>query len=144
MSEPLEAKAGDLWGAEFDPIPPSTPLVSVLQEQARILTNRTNGRIVGEVSIDAGIDIGTVWTSLFVRVPALLNYRRKLLSLAYPVEVDPLNPFPVTTFDYSESLSRELRDMDEYCEWLREILSSSEIHGLIANLLHYSQEKAAS
>ena len=85
MSDP-----DDLWGADFDPNDVESEPIRLLKKQADLLGKKTGGRVQGFVKQDVSPD-GTVWASLYARVPSLKNYEHKLISIAYPVASLALN-----------------------------------------------------
>ncbi len=145
MADDQARAGGDLWGSAFVEDPADTAPVALLKEQADALTRRTGGRVVGEVLAETDAERGTVWISLYALVPALDDYRHKLLSIAHPVIVDdPHLPFPLAVIDTQSNDGGEVLDMEGFTEWLSRILSSEEVHNVIGNLLRYSHDRVAS
>src|SRR4051794_23445120 len=107
----------DLWGRAFTDSPLESAPVALLKEQADALTRRTDGRVVGGVQQD--IEAGTVWASLYARVPSLQDYQHKLIAIAHPVVVaDPANPFPLTVMDTQSGQQDRVEDMESFERWL--------------------------
>jgi hypothetical protein len=142
MHDVASGEGRDLWGPEFQSIAVESAPFVLLKEQADALTRRTGGDVRGDVIQD--VDAGTVWSSLYALVPALRDYRHKLLSIAHPVTADPKQPFPLTVFDTSGDGRKEVEDMVSFERWLAEVLSSTPVHQVIDNLLRYSRSRAAS
>ena len=130
-------KVKDLWGPPLVEPEDSAP-VRLLKAQADALTERTKGRVVGSVAEDA-MD-GTAWTSLYAVVPALDDYRHKLLTIGHPLVVaDPEDPSPLTVCDpLDDGAIKKLSGAREFEEWLGRVLSSPKIHNVIQNLLRYN------
>ena len=142
MNDEEPVNDGDLWGPDFVGNDAQPVLVTLLEEQANALTRRTDGRIEGVVSQDPTAE-GTVWTSLYASVPALGDYRHKLLTIVHPVTADPADPFPLTVHDPVRG-SQGVADLPAFCRWLRRTLSSQDVHGVINNLLRYGDDRVAS
>jgi hypothetical protein len=142
MHDVASAKGRDLWGPDFQETPVESAPFVLLKEQADALTQRTRGDVRGDVAQE--VDKGTVWSSLYALVPALGDYRHKLISIAHPVTADPKHPFPLTVFDTLSTGEDEVHDMDSFERWLADVLSSAPVHQVIDNLLRYSRSRAAS
>ncbi len=143
MGERAPGAGKDLWGPPFEAEPVETVLVARLNEQVNALTQRTAGRVVGEVVVKTDPDQGTVWTALYARVPALNDYKHKLIAIAHPVVIkDPSDPFPVDVFDPDGK--QVIHGMADYDGWLSRILASPQIHAVINSLLRYGDDRAAS
>ena len=142
MHDVASGNGRDLWGPDFRDTPIESAPVVLLKEQADALTRRTGGRIVGEVLQD--VDKGTVWASLYARVPALQDYQHKLVSIAHRVvTADPDRPFPLTVMDTQSGDQEELESMESFEEWLGRTLSSDEVHHVVDSLLRYSHSRVA-
>lgn len=148
MSE--AAKVKNLWGdlpvEEF-----RTPHV-VLREQASILTESTNGLLIGKVAKekfnkifftpDQDVEIKFtledsqdkyVFTSrLEIIVPSINNYSISIVQIDYPIKMYPLRIMSTVTDDYQY---QKCQTESEFNENLEEILSSSEVRRIIAGLL---------
>ncbi len=148
MSE--AAKIKNLWGdlpvEEF-----RTPHV-VLREQAAILTEATDGLLVGKVikekfnnilftpSKDVRIEFTgedlpdkyTFTSRLEIIVPSINNYSISIAQIDYPLKMYPLRIMSTVTDDYQY---HACKTEDELNKQLAEILSSSEVKRIIAGLL---------
>ena len=152
MSE--AAKIKNLWGdlpvEEF-----RTPHV-LLREQAAILTEATDGLLVGKVikekfnkkfnniyltpSKDVRIkfteedlqDKYTFTSRLEIIVPSINNYSISIAQIDYPLKMYPLRIMSTVTDDYQY---HACKTEDELNKQLAEILSSSEVKRIIAGLL---------
>jgi hypothetical protein len=143
MPDHATGNGRDLWGQAFLDTPVKSAPLTLLMEQADALTRRTDGRVVGEVL--QSVEQGTVWASLYARVPALRDYQHKLVSIAHPVVIrDAVHPFPMTVMDTQSGEQDQVSDMESFERWLAGVLSSPEVHAVVASLLRYSHGRAAS
>ena len=145
MPEPKSGEKIDLWGAPFALDPPrESILIDLLRGQADALTARTGGLVEGVVLKE--IDKGTVWASLYARVPSLENYMYKILTVAHSVAADPDNPSPLSVHDTFEDGDTfdNIDGVEEFRRWLEAVLSSGPAHAVIVNLLRYGSDRAAS
>jgi hypothetical protein len=142
MHDVASGRARDLWGPEFQGTSVESAPFVLLKEQAAALTCRTNGDVRGDVQ--QNVEEETVWSSLYALVPALGDYRYKLISIAHPVAANLNQPFPLTVFDTQGDGRKEVQDMDSFEKWLADVLSSPPIHQVIDNLLRFSRSRAAS
>lgn len=153
MSE--AAKVKNLWGdlpvEEF-----RTPHV-MLREQASILTEATNGLLVGTVVKEKFTKIPFTspkyvtlkmledlqekhdkqnkytWTSrLEIIVPSINNYSISIVQIDYPLKMYPLKILSTVTDDYRY---QKCETEEEFNQKLEEILSSSDVKKIIAGLL---------
>jgi hypothetical protein len=113
----------DFWGEIEQPIV-RTP-VAILKEQAALLGAKTQNLIEAEVTTLARG--GEIHHSLYLVVPAM-DYRYELLRMWHRVtELYPVHPIAHSFL----SLETE----EQFVEWLRERLSSSETKRIVGNLL---------
>jgi hypothetical protein len=134
----------DLWGDEIHPNNVESKPVALLKKQADLLGKKTDGRVQGVFKQAASPD-GTVWASLYVRVPDLKDYEHKLISIAYPVASrNPELPFPLTAVNTRDGAKVAIDDMGAFRDWLGKTLSSDEIRSTIASLMRYSGGATAS
>lgn len=117
--------------------------VSVLRTQAKLLGERTRGLLEGEVkTFTQG---GYVYHDLNVVVPALDNYRYRLLRVHHPMSLYPVfvdeepMPFgsmrPIKPIQPVQMLGEDgLKDEDALLEWLRQALAREETKRILANL----------
>ena len=142
MHDVASGKVRDLWGPDFQGTPVESAPFVLLKEQADVLTRRTRGDVRGDVF--QKVEEGTVWLALYALVPALRDYRHKLVTISYPVTADPKQPFPLKVFDVQSGDPVEVEDMDSFERWLAGALSSTPVHQVVDNLLQYSRSRAAS
>jgi hypothetical protein len=136
--------AEDLWGGSFQPTNAESAPVTLLKKQASLLTSKTGGRVYGTVKEDVSRD-GTVWVSLYARVPSLGDYEHKLISIAHPVSAgDAQFPFPLTAVDTRLADKVLIENMARFREWLGKTLSSGEVRSIISNLMKYGAQATAS
>jgi hypothetical protein len=138
MPEPTE----NFWPANFptgndDPEP-----VLVLKQQAQLLTTVTDGHVEGVVK--RSVEAGTVYHSLYGRVPALGDYMYKFLYVAYPVSANLTNPFPIDVEDSLHLDRKSIQSMDEFRHWLKDILATEWVETTIGRLIDYSSDRVAS
>ena len=129
----------DLWPSDLGLGTVVTP-ASILRTQAKLLGERTQGMLEGEVNTwTQGSD---VYHDLNVIVPALDNYKYRLLRVhhsmtLYPVFVDE-EPAPYNSLRARTPLEklgdRGLRDEDSLREWLRQTLAKQETTQILKNL----------
>jgi hypothetical protein len=80
----------NFWQTDFDTLVVQSP-VAILREQSAFLGQKTNGQVVGEVIQDEEFDeSGCFLWMMYLRAPALGNYRFRLLSVEHGVEFYPL------------------------------------------------------
>lgn len=72
----------NLWGELPDAADIRSP-VTILREQASLLTQMTNGTLQGEVYLENSG--GRFSSTLYILAPALDDYRYSVLSVQYPV-----------------------------------------------------------
>jgi hypothetical protein len=133
-------KNEDLWPSELGLETVVTP-VSILRTQAKLLGERTQGMIEGDVRTwTQGSD---VYHDLNVVVPALDNYRYRLLRVHHPVMLYPVfvdeepKPFGhIRMIGPIKMLGEEkgLKDEDALREWLRQALARQETKQILAHL----------
>jgi hypothetical protein len=114
----------DFWGEIEQPIV-RTP-VAILKEQAALLGTKTKNLIEAEVYTD--MNSGALDHHLYLVVPAM-GYRYELLRFWHSAT----DLYPVTTI--SASTVQSLETEEQFVEWLRERLSSSETKRIVGNLL---------
>lgn len=135
-------KDADLWGPPFEEEYEETAPIVLLRQQAEFLTDRTKGRLVGEVVVRT--EGGTVWASLYARVPAMKDYSHKLISLAYPVaSAREDHPFPLSVFD-EDGDADEVKDETAFKKWLSKVLQSLGMRNVIRMLQSFPADRAAS
>jgi hypothetical protein len=124
-----------------------TPL-SILREQAGLLTQRTKGRLRGEVETWTGGE--QVIFAFNIVVPSLGGYKYTLLMMhyfprqpkGYPVFVDsaPKIVFPQGPPVEMPSVARRIENENEFRNWLRLTFGSDEVKRIVESL--YDQASA--
>ena len=127
----MNDKRENYWPTDFGVDVEITPL-TILQEQAALLGERTKNVVEGRVQtkVEDGMEF---YHSLFLIVPTLGNYRYFLLSVRYRPAV-----YPIRVFDATTDREVEARDVDEFKEKLKAILSSDRVRKIIGTLLTYA------
>jgi hypothetical protein len=134
-------KNEDLWPSDLALETVVTP-VSILRTQAKLLGERTQGLLEGEVNTwTQGSD---VYHDLNVVVPALGNYKYRLLRVHHPVTLYPIfvddEPMP---YGHIRMIQPQpivmlgeggMKDEDAFREWLRRTLAGEETRHILANL----------
>ncbi|HUB46456.1 MAG TPA: hypothetical protein VMB73_15855 [Acetobacteraceae bacterium] len=111
-----------------------TPL-TILREQATALTEQTKGTLVGEAEVlkqgDQKISIG-----LSIRVPALNDYKYRILTYDQPVTMYPGSL--VTRI--GNMTGHGILNEDDFVQQLKHLLSSEEAQRLLTSLLAQANE----
>ena len=110
-----------------------TPL-SILREQAGALTEQTHGALVGIVEADKGKGYVLV-IRLEVSVPALNDYRYRILTYEQPIDL-----YPGILYGPDDSISYPVNESD-FTSAIKEALSSPRVKNVLTSLL--SQVTAA-
>src|SRR5271166_3035486 len=121
------ATQADFWG-EIGQEELRTP-VTIMREQAALLGAKTQNVIEARVRTDAGVNSSWFVHHFDLIVPSLDNYSYELFRVQHQIELYPVN----TTGPSREQLRLETEE--QFREWLRGKLSSSETKRIIANLL---------
>jgi hypothetical protein len=115
----------DLWGdlPEVERI--KTPFV-ILKEQSELLTEKTNGLLVGEVS---GEQTGTQFDySLNIVAPTLNNYTYTIVNMTHGITL-----YPLVLRGMNKGFSCD--NEEKFKEYLHEIFTLSTTHDVISKLL---------
>ena len=110
-----------------------TPL-SILREQDGALTEQTHGALVGIVEADKGKGYVLV-IRLEVSVPALNDYRYRILTYEQPIDL-----YPGILYGPDDSISNPVNESD-FTSAIKEALSSPRVKNVLTSLL--SQVTAA-
>lgn len=140
-------KTKDLWGDLPSAETIRTPY-TILKEQASILTEKTDGLLIGEVKMSPQIEYPGIIKSLVdqerqqsqsfvaflrIKVPSLNNYTYSVLKIQYPLP--DLYPVLVTSFVAAEDRECECATEAEFENALGKVLSSSDVKRVISGLL---------
>lgn len=106
-----------------------TPYV-ILKEQASLLTESTNGLLVGEVSQEAAPDNSGLISTLEILVPSLNNYSISILSIERPIML-----YPAKVIGIIKDSSQECQTEEELERALAKILSGQPVKRIISGLL---------
>jgi hypothetical protein len=106
-----------------------TPL-SILREQASALTEQTKGAIVG--SVETRTDNGTLDVHLTLIVPALNDYRHRILTYKQPIDL-----YPGHLVASGQEMARfiEISDENQFVSEVKGILSSDRTKNILTSLL---------
>jgi hypothetical protein len=107
-----------------------TPL-SILREQASALTAQTKGVLVGVVETHSERD--KLLITLDISVPALNDYRYRILNYRQPIEIYP-------GLMYSGDAPSHIKNEDAFIECVKEILSSDRMKNALTSLLSQAAE----
>ncbi|MEL6881113.1 MAG: hypothetical protein AAFP09_11340 [Cyanobacteria bacterium J06607_10] len=119
-----------LWGE----IPTSTDLPDlpnkILKEQGAWLTEATDGSLIGETMLSNSQKQNFAAT-LRIKVPSLNSYVYNVVQISYPINI-----YPVTVSNLTETKSKVVcKDVEEYKQTLKQILSSDKVKAVITALL---------
>jgi hypothetical protein len=119
----------NLWGELPKNAEVRTPFL-ILKEQASILTQMTNGLLIGEVIRVQSRD-PEFWVILRIKVPALNSYTYSVVEVRYPPHI-----YPLTVIDLNGSGSPvKCSSEEEFEAILSQILSSDPVKRVISTLL---------
>jgi riboflavin biosynthesis pyrimidine reductase len=121
----------NLWGD----IPTSSdikPPVTILREQATILSEATNKILIGDVTVSK--DGPQVTSRLFIEAPALDNYVYVVLSVKHDIML-----YPLKVVDVATGVLYQCEDEEQYRAALKLILSSPRVHKVVASLIAQSK-----
>jgi hypothetical protein len=134
------ASKKNLWGELPSSETQRTPY-TILKEQASMLTEITNGLLVGEVKRSSEVDAFSEFTLgkqsqsfvayLRIQVPSLNNYTYSVVRIQYPIRLYPVLVKSLAVEDFHRECSSE----EEFENALGQILSSQEVKQVISALL---------
>ncbi len=124
-----------LWG-EIPITLDVKPPVIILKEQAAILSEKTGGRLRGEV--DLSHSAGKIRLDMFIVAPSLDDYEWGVLTVWHPLDLYPLQVAPG-----SGQKPVDCQTEEEFVQALKDVLSSRSVGRAISSLLAQSQERAA-
>ncbi|MGK7928933.1 MAG: hypothetical protein AB4290_27465 [Spirulina sp.] len=145
----------NLWGEIPKPEHLRTPY-TILKEQAAILSNLTEGLLIGEVIALEKIQQRTdpylkskqqvekeFFYVLRIKVPALNNYTYSIVQISYPIELYPILVKKLVSRYLMKEDEAECHTEEQFEEALQEILSSREVKHAISVLLSQVREGIA-
>ena len=91
-----------LWPEDIVVVEAKAP-VTILKEQASLLSKQTKGIVEGEVLLIAGPLAGNFGYAFYIKAPALGDYRFRLLTIEHEITMYPVWTTP------DESMLSELR-----------------------------------
>ena len=123
----------NLWPEEIIIATEITPK-SILLRQAQVLTERTRGRVQGEVATKV---LGRDFTHTFSLVtPGLDNYRYFLLRARHSIE----QIYPIKVFvAENDDTGRELASEEQFYEVLQRVLQDKKTMHIIRSLVAQSE-----
>ena len=124
----------NLWGELPKPETIRTPY-TLLKEQASILSEITNGLLIGEVRRVFGKDQEFIF-NIRIKAPALNDYTYSVVEVKYPIKLYPV----IVKSLVVENFQRECSSEEEVENALGEILSSQEVKRVILALLSQIHE----
>ena len=127
MSE--TAKIKNLWGDLPLQENIRTPYV-ILKEQGSILTEATDGLLIGEVK-NIGNYKNHLECHLIIKAPSINNYTVNIVNLSYPETMYPLE----IRSSFLSGFSSKCNNEEELENALNQILSSAEVRRIISGLL---------
>jgi len=123
----------NLWPAEFGTSAGVTPK-SVLNRQAHVITEKTEGRVEGEVSTRAlGRDFAH---TLYLVSPSLDNYRFFVVRVRHAL--NHMYPLTIALWEKDEA-GREVAELDGLCVELQSVLQSEPVMEVVRSLVAQSQ-----
>lgn len=117
----------DLWGNLPGPLDIQTPN-TILQEQANLLRQKTNGLLVGEVVRRTTED--AFRSTLRIIAPSLNNYRYSILTVEYPISL-----YPLSVINHVEGMRVAIPGDQQFIGYLGNLLSSQKVSRVIGGLL---------
>jgi hypothetical protein len=114
-----------------------TPL-SILREQATALTEQTNGLLVGQVETNQLSD-GNLQFKLEVVVPALNDYRVRILRYLQPITLYPGN---LTGMGIGAFV--EINNEEDFVISVRNALSSQTVKNILSSLISQARDGSTS
>jgi hypothetical protein len=118
----------NLWGELPNAETIRTPY-TILKEQASMLSEITNGLLIGEVVVNNQIDKLFIIT-LRIKAPSLNNYTYSVVEVRQPIQI-----YPVAVINLLDSRGGNYSSEEEFENALGEILSSQEVKRGISGLL---------
>lgn len=129
----MVGKIPNLWPEELVLDAEVTPK-SIMCRQAQVLTEKTRGRVQGEVSTKV---LGRDFThSFYLVVPGLDNYRHFLMRVRHSIEqVYPAKVF----FTESDDTGREVPGEEVFYEAVRRVLQDARTIHVVRSLIAQSE-----
>ncbi len=123
-------------------IPPADNVrapLTIMKEQATVLTEQTRGSLVGSVETDA-YGAGDLVINLSIQVPSLNNNKYRLMTYTQPITMYPGTlasgvPKASGSHQYAPPQSIEVENEEEFLAALKRLLSSDEVKHLLSSLL---------
>jgi len=118
----------NLWGELPNAENIRTPY-TILKEQASMLSEITNGLLIGEVVINNQTD-NSFGMTLRIKAPSLNNYTYSVVQVGQPIQL-----YPVSIINLLNNVVDRYSSEEEFENALGQILSSQEVKRVISALL---------
>lgn len=142
MSAPMKV---DLWPSDIEVSDLVSP-ASILREQATLLGMKTKNLVTGKVELASDSAEKKFKYVFYLVAPALKNYRYRLLSIEYPVDLYPVTirfeskrPKVEDNLD-EESSHLSAKDYDDFIAKLGKVFSDERTKRVIRALISHSRE----
>ena len=129
----MSGKIPNLWPEEMS-VPTEITPKSILLRQAQVLTERTRGRVQGEVGTKV---LGRDFTHTFALItPGLDNYRHFLVRVRHSIE----QTYPLKVFvTESDDTGKEVATEEQFDEMLRRVLQEKRTMQVVRSLIAQSE-----
>lgn len=126
--------ATNLWGTlpqvpEVQPTP-----ISILREQADVITTYYHGVLEGEV--ETSTSAGKISGVLNIIAPSLGHYKLPILAVTYDIMGYGIG---ITVYNYIQEQSEKCNTIEQYEQILQSYLSSDRVRNTITKLLEQSR-----
>ena len=118
----------NLWG-ELPNVETIRTPYTILKEQASILSEITNGLLIGEVAFNNQTD-NSLSMTLMIKAPSLNNYTYSVVEVQQPIQL-----YPVAVINLLEGRMGKYSSEEEFESALGQILSSQDVKRVISGLL---------
>jgi hypothetical protein len=118
--------AKNMWGDLSSLAVIRTPK-TILEEQANLLTEATDGMFVGTVEDQPRMN--GFHYSLNAVVPALNNYKYEILEVFHPLEI-----YPISLLSERPKVSVAIKTEEDFEAMVEQVLSSADVRSLLSKL----------
>lgn len=126
-------ETASLWGALPLESKMQTPL-TILQEQAAILTKETNGLLEGETT--SKNESSKIKSYLRIVAPLLSRYTLSVVRVTHDIFV-----YPAEIYDFVNQTAYKCDSQEECVRVISEILTSNKLHKALAALIAQSKNE---
>ncbi|MGK7880377.1 MAG: hypothetical protein AB4060_09800 [Crocosphaera sp.] len=132
----------DLWPDEIKTTEIISP-VTIIKEQGKILGQKTNNIVVGEVKLMHSTEFPFAYG--FILVCSTINYEYKLFDFVFPIEMYPVRIIPDASIANELSLSPrnpeiKIESEEDFTDILRKIFSAQKTVKIITSLIAQSKD----